>query len=306
MNRRTFFRRTFAASLAAALHPALSSGGRMRPRPFERSGGPKIKLSLNAYSFNAALRQSEMTLDDLLPFCAQEGFDAVDPTGYYFPGYPKAPPDEYLYEFKRKAHLLGLDISGTGVRNDFASPDASQRRRDIALIKDWIQVAARLGAPLVRVFAGKRVPDGFSWQQTADWMASALRECAEFGARYGVFIALQNHAGFLKTADDVLTLLRLVDSKWLGVHLDIGSFPTADPYQEIRRVAPYAINWQIKEKIKTDRGPLETDLKKVFTIVREANYRGYVCIETLGPGDAKAKVRRFLEKVHLALDQTKR
>src|ERR1700712_4343619 len=63
--------------------------------------GHKNKVSLNAYSFNEPLRNGSMTLDHLLEFCADTGFDAVDVTGYYFPGYPTAPADEYIYHIKR-------------------------------------------------------------------------------------------------------------------------------------------------------------------------------------------------------------
>jgi hypothetical protein len=55
----------------------------------------------------------------------------VDLTGYYFPDYPNVPADDYIYALKRKAFLLGLDISGTGVRNDFANPDENKRKEDI-------------------------------------------------------------------------------------------------------------------------------------------------------------------------------
>ena len=65
----------------------------------------------------------QMTLEQVLAFCSDLGFAAVDPTGYYFPKYPALPDDSYLYQIKRKAFRLGLDISGTGVRNDFTLPD---------------------------------------------------------------------------------------------------------------------------------------------------------------------------------------
>ena len=74
-----------------------------------------IKLSLNTYSFNKELRAGKVTLFDLLNFCKEHGFDAIDPTGYYFPGYPIVPKDEYIFEFKRKAFLAGIEISPTGV-----------------------------------------------------------------------------------------------------------------------------------------------------------------------------------------------
>ena len=77
----------------------------------ERVGGPKLRLSLNAYSFNQYLREGKISLDELLEFCAKLGFDAIDPTGYYFPGYPLPPSDPFLYEFKRKTFIYWVWIS---------------------------------------------------------------------------------------------------------------------------------------------------------------------------------------------------
>ena len=114
----------------------------------------KLKTSLNAYSFNSPLTKGEMNLDQLLEFCAVNQFDAVDITAYYFPGYPEVPSDEYLYHIKQKAFLLGLEISGTGVRNDFTDPDPAKRKASVELVKKWIVAAEKLGAPVIRVFSG--------------------------------------------------------------------------------------------------------------------------------------------------------
>ena len=70
-----------------------------------------------------------MTLDDVIDYCAAHNIDGVDMTGYYFPGYPKVPTDEYIYNLKRKAYLNGVTISGTGVRNDFTLADPQPARR---------------------------------------------------------------------------------------------------------------------------------------------------------------------------------
>ena len=93
-------------------------------------------------------------LEEVVEFCAAQGFDALDPTGYYFPGYPEVPSDEYIYNLKRKAHQLGVAISGTGVRNDFTQPDQITRTKEIEFIKRWIEVTAKLSAPVIRIFAG--------------------------------------------------------------------------------------------------------------------------------------------------------
>lgn len=74
----------------------------------------KLKTSLNAYSFNIPLSDGSMNLDELLEYSAENGFDGVDITAYYFPVYPEVPSDEYLCHIKKKAFLLGLEISGTG------------------------------------------------------------------------------------------------------------------------------------------------------------------------------------------------
>ena len=97
--------------------------------------GSKLKISLNLYSFNSLLMDKKIDLFDVLDFCAEYNFDAIDPTGYYFPGYPEVPDNDFMMKFKKQAFLQGLDISGTGVRNDFANPDESSRKADIVMIK---------------------------------------------------------------------------------------------------------------------------------------------------------------------------
>ncbi len=266
-----------------------------------RVDGSKLKTSLNAYSFNAPLLAGTMTLDDLLEFCARLGFDGVDLTGYYFPGYPEVPKDEYLYHIKRKAHLLGLSISGTGIRNDFTEPDEAKRASDVDLIKRWVVAASKLGAPVLRIFAGKLTPVGFTRDQVESWMVKKIAECVAFGRDHGVIVAIQNHNDFIKTADDALQILRRVDDPWFGLILDTGSFRSADPYAEIARVAGHAVNWQVKELIYVGDATEKTDLKRLVPIIRASGYRGYLPIETLGAGDPKEKVTALFHELVAAL-----
>jgi sugar phosphate isomerase/epimerase len=262
---------------------------------------PKIKLSCNLYSFNDPLRSGAMTLEQAIDFCAELGFEAVDPTGYYFPGHPAPPSDAYVHAIKRRAFLNGLDVSGTGVRNDFTLPDAGRRAAEVAHVERWVEVAARLGAPLLRVFDGRAEAKGPSREQMTGWVAEALRECAAHGERHGVMIAYQNHEELLRTADEVLALRERVASPWFGLNVDIGSLRTADPYEEIARLAPYACTWQIKERVYRRGQEEKTDLRRLFAILGGAGYRGYAPLETLGPGEARDKVRRFLAEAREAL-----
>lgn len=298
-------RRNFVRTLITA--PAIASLGLASMSSFaavpEKTLSHKFKFSLNLYSFNSLLRDSKVDLFDMLDFCAENNFDAIDPTGYYFPGYPDVPTIEFINEFKRKSFLLGLDISGTGVRNDFANPDISARNADIVMIKKWIETASKLGIPNLRVFAGTNAHVGFSRDQVFDWMAKDLKEICAYAGNFGVIIAIQNHNDFIKTADDVNRIFAMVDSPWLGLNLDIGSYRQSDPYLEIEKNIKHAVTWQIKENVWINGAETPTDYVKLFSKIKKAGYRGYLPLETLGEGDPYEKVPRMLKQVRKALEQ---
>jgi len=265
-----------------------------------RTNGVKLKLGLNAYSFNSSLQSGAMTLADTVAFCAENGVDALDATGYYFPGYPNVPPDEYVYRLKRTAFVNGITISGTGVRNNFAIADGAARKRDVQMVKNWIVVASKLGAPVIRVFSGPERPVGYTFDQAVKWMVDDFRECAAFGREHGVVVGLQQHNDFLKTAAETIRVIEAVDSEWFGCILDIGSLRSADPYVEIESLLPYAVSWQIKEEVGRNGKSEPVNLSKVKALIDAHGYRGYVPFEALGPGDARPRVKAFLAKIRTA------
>lgn len=291
IDRRKFLGRS-AGLVAAAAIPA--------PARVARESGVKLKLGLNAYSFDRPLREGSMTLADAVLFCAQHGVDALDPTGYYFPGYPKVPADEYIYNLKRTAFVNGVAISGTGVRNNFAVADETARNNDVRMVKDWIVVASKLGAPVIRVFSGGAPPTGQSFDETLKWMVADFKECAAFGQQHGVMVGLQQHNDFLKTAAETIRVIDAVGSDWFGCILDIGSLRSGDPYAEIEKLVPYAVSWQIKENVGRDGKDEPTDLAKIKAIIDRSGYRGYVPFEALGGGDPRVRVASFLEKIRQA------
>ncbi len=310
LDRRNFLKQAALLPVAAAglAAPGLLSAA----TPAARVGGPKLKLSLNAFSFNNALldglagKPGGLSLFDVLEFCAQHDFAAIDPTGYYFPGYPEVPARDYINQFKRRAFSLGLDLSGTGIRNDFAQPDAGKRAADVKRAKAWIETAAALGAPVLRVFAGA-VPKGYEqkWDEVAAWMIDSIRECVAHGARHGVIIGVQNHGDMLQSADECLKVIKAVDSEWCGLIVDTGNMLTADPYADIARVAPHAVNWQVKESTRGTERAHAADLPRLYRIIRDSGYRGYVPIETLAvngvPYDPFQTVPAFTREVRAAM-----
>ena len=268
------------------------------------SKGHPLKTSLNAFSFNDLLLAAKMNLEELMDFCVEQQFDAVDITGYYFPGYPAVPSDEYIYHLKKKAFLSGLEISGTGIRNDFTDPDPLKREEGIKLIKDWVEVAQKLGAPVIRIFAGNQNPPGYTWDQVAEWMVKDFKECIGYGKQHGIVVGIQNHNDFIRTATHVTKIMEMVNSDWSGLILDTGGYRTGDPYQQIEETIKYTVNWQIKEKIFVNEIEDDTDLDKLMTIIKTSCYKGYLPIETLGEGDPTFKVITFLAKLRKAISNT--
>ncbi len=297
ITRRLFTRSLAVTGIGSVGLPLLGSYAKSFEIPFPQAVAGKLKISLNAYSFDKPLRQVTMTISDLLDYCARIGFDGVDLTGYYFPGYPTVPSDDFIYEVKRKAFKLGLGICGTGVRNDFTWSDPVKRAEEKKLVKEWIVVASKLGTPLIRIFAGTLSKEAFTWDEKLKWIADDINECAEYGKNHGVMIALQNHNDFIKTASDVDRIFKVVDPNWVGLLLDIGSYHTTDPYNDIARNAKYAISWQLKEKVFINDTQVETDYSKIITIVRQCGYRGFLPLETLGEGDPTQKVEALFNKV---------
>lgn len=263
--------------------------------PIRHVGPSSLKLALNAYSFlellnaNAKDPSTGIDLFGVCEFAAKQDFEGVDLTGYFFPGYPKAPDDRYLARIKKHVHDLGLVITGTGVRNDFTTADKAARLADVQLIKVWIEVAAKLGAPTLRLFADSQKPfntweeasGGVARESVEEWMAVHYVECADYAQKYGVILAVQNHGDFIRTGEQHLSLLRRVNHEWCAALVDTGKYITDDPYADIALMVPYAVNWQIKETLRSRADFPRTDFQKLVRILREGGYRGYVPIETL-------------------------
>src|SRR4051812_46498426 len=188
-SRRDFLKTATFLPLAASVGGLGASSALAAIEPPKRVGGPLLKISCNAYSFAKLLndqlqgRGKGMSLFDLAEFCAQQNFDGMDPTGYYFPGYEKngtgVPTDKYIFDLKKRCFELGLGISGTGVGNNFTTVDKAARVNDVERIKRWAEVAGKLGAPVLRVFADTQmraetwesVSKGASRDEVEKWIA---------------------------------------------------------------------------------------------------------------------------------------
>lgn len=254
---------------------------------FNRSGAARLRLSLAAYSFRDFFQDStqkqkpgvEARLDipGFIDYCADQGCEGAELTSYYFPAKVT---DEQLRFIRRHAFLRGVSVSGTSVGNNFARVKGPDLDREIADVKAWIDRAAILGAPHIRVFAGQPPKDTNADEARQNCLA-ALEECADYAGQKGIFLGLENHGGIVTEPEALLGIVKAVKSQWLGINLDTGNFHTADPYASLQQCAPYAVNVQVKSEIKPAGAAkaIPADLGRLVEILRTSNYQGWVALE---------------------------
>lgn len=264
----------------------------------------RVQYSVNAYSFNDEFKSGAMDLFDMMEFAADIGLNAVDLTAYYFQSFPKLPEKTEIFALKKRALELGLNISWTGVRNNFVTADIEARKTDREMIKEWLQISSEIGSSILRIFTGRNMPEGYTKEQVKTWLVEEYKLCAQYGAEVGVIAALQNHNEFLFTADEVMDILKRVDSDWFGLILDISGLRTTDdPYAEAQKLAPFANYWFIKEHIYHNQVKKPIDMGKMAAMIKRQGFRGYVSFESLSEGDPKVTIKKMFEEFKLAFKE---
>ena len=306
ITRRSFLSHTALAAAGASVIARTPFG--RAAEPFMRPGKPKLIMSLAAYSFRDFFKEGKGTNAkanpakriDILQFvdyCAEQDC-AAEVTSYYFPAKVS---DDYLLNVKRHAFLRGVALSGTAVGNTFTHPPGPKRDSEIALVKEWVDHAAVMGTPHIRVFAGE--PQKTSKDEAKKLCIAALEECCDYAGKKGIMLGVENHGGIIGNATDLLEIMRAVKSPWCGVNLDSGNFRTDDPYQDFAACAPYAVNVQWKADVTPRGGQKQpADLKRIVKILRDSNYQGYVALEYEATEDPWTAVPRLMKEMREAIN----
>ena len=302
--RRDFLTQSLLAlSAIGGIGTSLVSNQLRAAEPPQRNGKSHMKLSLAAYSFSRILTRrgtpeqlatAKYTLEKFIDFCADQDLDGTELTAYYF---PKEITNDYLMSIKERTFRLGLDISGTAIGNDFCLPEGEARQENLKMCREWIDYSATLGAPVIRIFAGN-VPKGDSEDAARERCIDGINQSLEYAATKGVSLALENHGGITATAEQMLKIIKGVKpSPWFGVNFDGGNFRVDDPYRELEKIAPYAINSQIKVDVLAGGKKELADLARVVKILKDAQYRGFLVLEYESEEDPFVAIPRHLKRM---------
>lgn len=225
---------------------------------------------------------------------------------------------DYINGLKSLALDLGLDIYCLATHQNFVIPSEENRMKEIEHTKHCLEIAYRLGAAAIRLNSGrwktiesfdelmankgKEPPiPGYTENNALDWVIESINKCLPLAEDLGIIMALENHWGLTATPELTLKIIKSVNSKWLRVLMDTGNF-LEDTYNALRKIAPYTV----LVHVKTYYGggvwyELDIDYSRIFQILRDVGYKGYLSIEFEGKEDPTTGVEKtkqmLLEKM---------
>ncbi|MCA9267674.1 MAG: sugar phosphate isomerase/epimerase [Planctomycetales bacterium] len=298
-SRRDFLRAASATALAAGATAAWGI------EPFKRTNPRLSGLGLTTYSLRRHLKWfkgkptgGKLDIPAFLDYCARLGLDGAELTSYFFELPVEA---SQINTIKRRAHLNALDITGGAIGNNFAhAPGSDDALQQLDEARMWIDVFAELGAPTIRIFAGKAGGDVSVDQAIKNVQANTEIALAHAEKR-GVMLAMENH-DFTTDVDNLLRIVKAIDSDWLGVCWDSANLArTADPYADLARIAPFAVAAQLKVMTRVDDKPVEADFARLVKILRDAGYAGYLIFEYEEAEDPYEAIPKFLPQLRAAM-----
>jgi sugar phosphate isomerase/epimerase len=289
---------------SAALAPARSLAA--PPAAASPGGPPRIRMAVSTYSywhFDPVKYPIEKVIDD----AATLGFDGVE----ILHRQMESESPSYVSGLRRAAFLSGLDLVMLSIHQDFVSPDAAERKKDVDHTIHCVQLASDLGIPAIRLNSGrwntiKSFDDlmkvkgdeppiaGYTDDDAFKWCIESIEACLPAAEKAGVMLCLENHWGLTTRPENLLRIYKAVRSPWLGINLDTGNFAT-DPYAGLELLAPHAVIVQAK----TYYGggvwyTLDLDYPRIATILRKAGFHGYVSLEMEGKEAAATAVPKSL------------
>ena len=293
IDRRDFL---LAAGPAAIAGPELARAARTWAPTARTAPGsieaPRLLTGCCAYSYSKLLGAGKMTMEDVIRKAVELGIDGVDMTAYWF----KSTDPAYLASLRHLAFKHGVCFSGAAIGASTVQAEAGRRPQVLEEIKKWVDVTESLGAPHLRVFAGK-LPAGATVQQAIEWTVDTLKKACEHAGKKGITLGMEDHEGITQNADACLEIVNRVDSPFFGINLDITNFiPTAkaDAYAQIEATVPYATHSHIRDRFPNGQA---VDLDRVWRIFTRSNYKGFMSAEYEGEEDPSTGVPKLVDKI---------
>ncbi|MFC1793777.1 sugar phosphate isomerase/epimerase family protein [Planctomycetota bacterium] len=306
IKRRTFLSRSVAATAALGL-ASYSSGSQTLAGQNSSEPRRPNPIAVSTYSFWRFKRNLKLPIETCIDEAARMGFDGVDLLLIQM----EREDNSYLQKIKRHALINGLDLCCMSTHQGYVSPDKAKRQKNIDLTIKQIEIAYRLGVPIVRINTGRwgtsgnfdelmanrgiepALP-GYTDEDGFKWVIDSIEKCLPKAKECGVILGLENHWGLARTPEGLLRIANAIDSPWLEILLDTGNF-LEDPYDKLEMCAPQAVFMQAKTYYGGGLWyTLDLDYPRIARIMRKHNFRGYVSLEFEGNEDYKTAIPKSL------------
>lgn len=247
-----------------------------------------LKLGCMSLSYKDEFAANKLDLEQFIERAYQLGLDGIDIHTRAFASLDPA----YLRRIRMQAFRRGLALSYIGVSSNYGKPQ-DELAAEVATTKEWIDVAAFMGIPLVRVFAAW-IPEGDREEDVWARMMPCLEEVAAYGEEKGVVVGLHNHnhGCVTRTGKDVRRIIESVNNPYFSHILDTGQYvgspgasgqrghedPALNFYGSIEETAPLAVH--VRCKIYRVQSGVEEWLNypRIFEILRGVNYNGWLSV----------------------------
>lgn len=312
INRRTFLTRSVA--IAAGLGFTSSSAGQKqiekdvtaKADPAQNTHSPN-RIAVSTYSFWRFKDGLKLPIEACIDQAAEMGFDGVDILHIQM----EKESNDYLQNLKRRALINGLDLCCMFTHQGFVSPDKDKRQKNIDHTIKCIELAYKLGIPIIRINTGRwgttksfdklmenrgiepTLP-GYTDEDGFKWVIDSIEKCLPAAQKSGVILGLENHWGLSRTPEGLMRIINAIDSPWLRVLLDTGNF-LEEPYDKLEQCAPQAVFMQVKTYFGGGIWyTLDLDYNRIARIMRKHNFRGYLSLEFEGNEDYRTAIPKSL------------
>jgi sugar phosphate isomerase/epimerase len=152
-----------------------------------QQGKPAMKLGIVTYNI-----AKDWDIETIIKNCKQVGLSGVELRTTHAHGVEPTLSKAQRTEVRKKFQDGGIEISGLGSTCEYHSPDPAELTKQIDLTKRFVELAADVGAPAVKV-RPNGLPKAVPVDKTLEQIGLSLRQCGDFAKPFGVEIRLEVH-----------------------------------------------------------------------------------------------------------------
>ena len=243
-----------------------------------------MKLGMVTYELGKA-----MDLKTLLATCRETGFKAVELRTTHAHGVELGMPEAKWAETKTMFADSGVELWGLGTVCEYHAVDQAVVRRNIEQTKQWIELAAHVGARGVKV-RPNGMPKEVEQEKTCQQIGSALAECGKAAADAGVLIYLEVHGAVSSNPKLCQKMMEACDHPSVGVCWNSNNNPDEVINGSIATTFPLLSKW-IKSCHITELSS-NYPWRELFRLLKESGYEGATLAEI--PASAEpARLMRY-------------